>query len=65
MSFLAYELACNQDIQQKLLDEILKIDDETEGKKINYDQLQSMKYFDQVISEILRKWPSAPVSYLL
>lgn len=62
MSFVAYELACNPDIQQKLYDEILDVSNESEEKKINYDQLQNMKYLDQVISETLRKWPAAPVS---
>lgn len=64
MSFVAYELACNPDIQQKLYDEILDVSNESEEKKINYDQLQNMKYLDQVISETLRKWPAAPVSYI-
>lgn len=64
MSFAGYELACNPDVQQKLYDEILEMNNEVEGKKINYDQLQSMRYLDQVISETLRMWPPAPVSCL-
>lgn len=62
MSFVAYELACNPEIQQKLFEEIIEMNNEIDGKKINYDQIQSMKYLDQVVSEVLRKWPAAPVS---
>lgn len=62
MSFVAYELACNPDIQQNLYAEILDMHNESDGKKISYDQLQGMKYLDHVISETLRKWPGAPVS---
>ena len=65
MSFIAYELACNPDIQQKVYDEVMDMSEETKGKRINYDQLQSMKYLDQVVCEVLRQWPPAPVSYLL
>ena len=65
MSFIAYELACNKKKKKKLYDEVLDMSEQTKGKKINYDQLQSMKYLDQVVSETIRKWPAAPVSYLL
>jgi cytochrome P450 family 9 len=61
MSFLAYELVCNPDIQQRLVDEILDMKSELDGKKITYEQIHSMKYLDQTISETLRKWPPAPV----
>jgi len=59
MSFLAYELMCNPDIQQKLYEEIRDTEKELEGKKISYERLQGMKYLDQVVSETLRKWPVA------
>ena len=62
MSFVAYELACNPDIQQKLYEEILQTVNKTDNQKINYEQLQSMKYLDQVVSETLRKWPAAPIT---
>ncbi|CAG9808691.1 unnamed protein product [Chironomus riparius] len=62
MSFVAYELACNPDIQQRLYEEILQTVNEIDNQKINYEQLQSMKYLDQVISETLRKWPAAPIT---
>lgn len=59
MSFLAYELALNQDIQQKLYEEIREINGTLNGTRLTYDTLSMMKYFDQVISEALRKWPPA------
>ncbi|KAG5671810.1 hypothetical protein PVAND_001985 [Polypedilum vanderplanki] len=62
MSFVGYELACNPDVQQKLFEEISEMNDEINGKKINYEQIQKMKYLDAVISETLRKWPGAPVT---
>jgi len=59
MSFLAYELVCNPDIQQKLYEEVKETNQELGGKKITYEQIQKMKYLDQVVSETLRKWPVA------
>lgn len=56
LSFLAYELSINLDIQQKLYEEIAETDESFGGKRITYDTLQKMKYLDQVLSESLRKW---------
>lgn len=53
----AYELMANQDIQQRLYDEIKAVHESRQGKRIDYDTLQKMKYMDQVISETLRKFP--------
>lgn len=61
MSFMAYELVCNPDIQQKLYEEILEMESKLGGKKISYEKIQGLKYLDQTISETLRKWPVAPV----
>jgi cytochrome P450 family 9 len=47
-SFMAYELAVNPDIQQKLFDETEQTDAELNGKLPSYDQIQKMKYMDQV-----------------
>ncbi|XP_055696959.1 probable cytochrome P450 9f2 [Phlebotomus papatasi] len=60
VSFTAYELAINPDIQQKLYDEIRQMHKDLNGKRHNYETLQKMKYLDMVVSEILRKWPPAP-----
>lgn len=62
LSFTFYELAINPDIQQRLYDEIAEIDSKLNGKQIDYDVLQKMKYLDQVISESLRKWPPAALT---
>lgn len=54
MSFLAYELALNPEVQKKLQKEV----DEVVSKgKIDYESVLKMKYLDMVISETLRKWP--------
>lgn len=62
MSFMAHELTCNQDIQEELYQEIHSMNEDLEGKPINYEQVQSLKYLDQVICETMRKWPAAPMT---
>ncbi|XP_055301644.1 probable cytochrome P450 9f2 [Sitodiplosis mosellana] len=62
LTFMAYELALNQDIQQKLYEEIREANESLNGGRLTYDTLPKMKYFDQVISEALRKWPPALVT---
>ncbi|CAH2012723.1 unnamed protein product [Acanthoscelides obtectus] len=56
MSFLAYELAADSDVQSKLRTEIEDTWNECNGK-LTYEALLKMKYLDMVISETLRKWP--------
>lgn len=63
MSFMAYELVCNPDVQKRLFEEIREMHDKLDGRNITYEQIQGLKYLDQVVSETLRKWPVAPVSY--
>jgi cytochrome P450 family 9 len=60
MSFMGYELAVNPEVQEKLFEEIQESERELNGKKLSYEKLQSLKYLDQVVSEVLRKWPPAP-----
>lgn len=60
LTFVSYELLTNPDIQQKLYEEIVQVNEKLNGKPIDYDTLQKMKYLDQVICETLRKWPPAP-----
>ncbi|XP_031624489.1 probable cytochrome P450 9f2 [Contarinia nasturtii] len=57
LTFTVYEIATNPDIQQKLYEEVVKMSEQLGGKSITYDALQKMKYLDQVICEVLRKWP--------
>lgn len=59
ITFLMYELAIAQDIQQKLYEEIRETSDALNGAPLTYDILPKMKYLDQIICEILRKWPPA------
>ena len=62
LSFAFYELALNQDIQEKLREEILQ---EVEGNdgKLTYDLLHSLKYLDMFTKETLRRYP--PIAVLL
>lgn len=60
LMFAGYELVAHPDIQQKLFEEIDETNRRLGGNRITYDVLQKMKYLDQVISEVLRKWPVAP-----
>lgn len=59
MCFLSYELAVNQDVQDKLRSEIDEVREELDGKQVTYEHLQKMKYLDMCVSETLRKWPPA------
>lgn len=66
LAFAAYELAINPDIQERLYREVAetngKIDDDGDNKRrLSYDELQRMRYLDQVVTETLRKWPVAAV----
>lgn len=61
MGFLAHELMVNTDVQEKLFAEISEMEAELDGKLISYEQIQGLKYLDQCVSEVLRKWPAAPV----
>lgn len=61
MTFLAYELVRNPDIQEKLRKEIDKVQTSLNGEELTYDHLQKMKYMDQVITEALRMHPPAPI----
>ncbi|XP_058447374.1 probable cytochrome P450 9f2 [Malaya genurostris] len=62
MTFLAYELTINQDIQQRLYEEINATNQSLDGAPPNYEDLQKMEYLDMVVSEALRKWPPGIIS---
>ncbi|KAL9703497.1 hypothetical protein quinque_007015 [Culex quinquefasciatus] len=60
LTFLSYELLVNPDIQQRLYEEILSVEETLNCKPLSYEVLQRMQYMDMVVSETLRKWPPAP-----
>ncbi|XP_055589840.1 cytochrome P450 9e2-like [Uranotaenia lowii] len=60
LTFLAYELTINPDIQGKLYEEIAETHKILGGKSLTYDALQKMKYMDMVVSESLRLWSPVP-----
>ncbi|XP_017041063.1 probable cytochrome P450 9f2 [Drosophila ficusphila] len=59
MCFTAHELMENQDVQEKLYEEVQQVDRDLDGKELTYEAIMGMKYLDQVVSEVLRKWPPA------
>ncbi|KAI4454491.1 cytochrome p450 [Holotrichia oblita] len=59
MTFCIYELAHNQDIQEKVRKEIEDVLDKYDGV-LTYDSVLEMKYLDRVIDETLRKHPPVP-----
>ncbi|KAF9817881.1 hypothetical protein SFRURICE_003287 [Spodoptera frugiperda] len=61
MSFMMYELAVNPDVQDRLVQEIREHDAKN-GGKFDFNSIQSMKYLDMVVSEVLRRWPPALVA---
>ncbi|XP_066259970.1 cytochrome P450 9e2-like [Euwallacea similis] len=61
MSYIAYELALNPEIQAKLRKEINEVWAKCNGKP-SYEDILGMKYMDMVVSESLRKWPVAPAA---
>lgn len=61
MTFMAYELVANPEVQKKLQAEIDEMNETLNGKKVNYEQIQGLKYMDQVVCETLRMWPAAPI----
>lgn len=62
LTFAAYELALSPMVQQKLYEEIAETNRLCEGKRVEYETLQKMKYLDQVVNESLRKWPPVVVT---
>jgi cytochrome P450 family 9 len=57
LTFTCYELAIDQDVQNRLREEIQSV-----SAKPTYESLLGMKYLDKVVSEALRKWPSAVIT---
>ncbi|KAI4488089.1 hypothetical protein M0804_004937 [Polistes exclamans] len=59
LTFCLYELALNQDIQQKVHDEIDMILERHDG--ITNEAINEMSYLQMVILETLRKYPTLPI----
>ncbi|KAH8311562.1 hypothetical protein KR044_006913 [Drosophila immigrans] len=59
MCFTAHEIMENEDVQSRLYEEVAQVNSELEGGQLTYEALMGMKYLDQVVSEVLRKWPAA------
>ncbi|XP_017125217.1 probable cytochrome P450 6a21 [Drosophila elegans] len=60
MGFALYELAQNQDIQNRVREEILEVGQKYNGD-LTYESLKDLVYLDQVISETLRLYTVLPV----
>ncbi|CAH1134780.1 unnamed protein product [Ceutorhynchus assimilis] len=58
-TFLMYELAKNQDIQDKVREEILGICKKNQSGEVTYDDLADMKYSEMCIYETLRRYSPA------
>ncbi|KAH8236984.1 hypothetical protein KR038_001975 [Drosophila bunnanda] len=59
MSYCLYELAQNQDIQDRMRNEINTVLEEHDGQ-LTYESIKAMRYLDQVISETLRLYTLVP-----
>lgn len=60
LSAFAYEMVVNPEIQERLYAEIKETHDRLNGQPIDYENLLKMKYMEQVLCEVLRKWPTFP-----
>lgn len=58
ISYILYELAVNQDIQERLLEEIREV--ARDENDIPYETLQSLPFLDAIIQETMRKHPVVP-----
>nr|QZM07481.1 cytochrome P450 monooxygenase CYP6TC1 [Lasioderma serricorne] len=56
-SFALFELAMNQEIQDRARNEVMEVIRKN-GGELTYDAIQDMKYVEQVIDETLRKHPA-------
>ncbi|XP_065352450.1 cytochrome P450 9e2-like [Cloeon dipterum] len=58
LAFTLFEIANNQDVQEKLREEIKTVL-EKHDEKFSYEAIQEMHYLDQVLLESLRMYPPA------
>ncbi|XP_066602048.1 uncharacterized protein [Prorops nasuta] len=57
MCFASYEIAVNPEVQEKLLEEIDKVLEETNGEP-TYESINNMEYLGAVLDEALRMYPA-------
>ncbi|CAD7079480.1 unnamed protein product [Hermetia illucens] len=62
LTFTFYELAINQDIQDKCRAEINRVLEKYNGN-LTYEAMNEMHYVEQTILETLRKYPIVPVNF--
>ncbi|XP_044255034.1 cytochrome P450 6A1-like [Tribolium madens] len=60
MTWALYELATNQDVQEKLRKDINNVLSKHDNK-LTYDAMMEMTYMEKVIHETLRKYPPLPI----
>ncbi|KRT80270.1 cytochrome P450 [Oryctes borbonicus] len=60
MSFALFELSQNEDVQDRLRNEIRKTLERNNGE-LTYEAIWEMNYLDMVINETLRKYPPLPI----
>lgn len=62
MCLVVQELAFNQDVQQRVYEEIAAVAATIPaGQRISYEQVQSMKYLDMIVAETMRMYTFAVV----
>ncbi|CAG7694742.1 unnamed protein product, partial [Allacma fusca] len=58
LTFALYELALNQDVQERLYQEIKESVENNNGE-FSYEIINNLEYLDRVVQETLRKYPPA------
>jgi len=63
LSYLAYQLSKNEEVQTRLQEEIDEAFEESGGKFPDYNLIQSLPYLDMVIHETLRVYPPVGTNF--